>query len=187
MKKILSLIFVVALSASTFGQTNEMTFIGIPMDQTKENFIDALKKKGFNDGVKQEKWDFQDKGCITLKGNFWEFKDCSITIRYAISNDSVVSVLVHKQNYSIYQDDVHRLMESLDMKYGNRHKVRQDYYAGTEYRWFSIENGGMVSVGWHTVKEASWDDFYVEYFTSVETKKIIEKEARDKIKELNDL
>lgn len=187
MRRYLFLLLVVACSIkATFAQTEEMKFVGIPMNQTQSSFISALKQKGFTDNVNQLKWNFEGYNCITLAGSFWKFDDCEIRVKYSIATDSVASVAVRKQFFSIWNKKLYELMDNLDLKYGKRICTRDDIN-NSEYRWISKDPFGMVEVSWVLMKNVQLDLFMIEYFTSNETRKTIGKEIVDKKAELDEL
>lgn len=183
------LLFVFVLSFTfvvSNAQTEDMKFSGIPMNQTYSSFVDALKQKGFTDNVKQLVWDFPGYKFITLAGKFWQFDDCEIRVKYSATTDSIASVAVRKQFFSIWYKKVFELMDNLDLKYGERLRLRGDAN-NSEYRWFSREPYGMVEVNWLLMEEVGLDQFMIEYFTTEETKVVLKKQIKEKKAELDEL
>ena len=185
MKKIICISLILCfISTVCSAQINEMKFVGVPMNQHYTSFIEQLKEKGFSYSPQQTKWDFKGYDCITLKGNFWQFKDCEIRVKYSIIKGTVASVAVRKENFSVWKNKVYELMNNLDIKYGNRIEVENSDYT-SQYRWLSTDPAGMVNVSWTMIY--SIDLFMIEYFTTEETTKILNKEIEDKKKELEGL
>ena len=183
--KISIICFICFISIVCSAQSDDMKFVGISMNQPYRSFIEQLKEKGFVYSPKQTKWDFEGYDCITLKGSFWKFEDCEIRVKYSILNGTVASVAVRKDYFSIWKDKVYELMNNFDIKYGERIKTKNDKY-NTEYRWISKDPSGMINVSW-CLMDNILDLFTIEYFTSNETKKILNKEIEDKKKELEGL
>ena len=167
------------------AQNTGMKFVGIPMDQPYNSFINELKEKGFTYSIKQEKWDVEGYNCVSLDGKFWKFDNCKIHVKYSIATDIVTAVAVQKDYFSIWYSQVYELMDNLDIKYGARIKFKNDKY-NTGYRWISDNPSGMVNVSW-CLMENILDLFTIEYFTSEETKKILNNEIKAKKTELDGL
>ena len=167
------------------AQTESMKFSGIPMNQKYSSFIQALKQKGFNDNVKQGEWRFAPGyNFITLAGKFWHFDNCEIRVMYSAETDSIASVGVRKMFFSTWHNKVFELMSNLDLKYGERIKLKESAKE-SKYRWFSKESLGMVEVNWFM--NSLTDQFWVIYYTSDYTKKVLQKELNAKLSELEDL
>lgn len=77
-------------------------------------------------------------------------------------------------------------MDNLDLKYGERLRLKSDA-KNSEYRWFSQEPYGMVEVNWVLMEEVGLDQFMIEYFTTEETKVVLKKQIKDKKAELEEL
>ena len=162
-----------------------MMFSGIPMNQKYSSFIQALKQKGFNDNVEQVEWGFAPGyKFITLEGKFWHFDKCEIRVMYSEETDSIASVGVKKNYFSTWHDKVFELMNNLDLKYGERNKLKESVKR-SEYRWFSKDTLGMVEVNW--IMDSLIDQFWVIYYTPEYTKIVLQKELNDKISELEEL
>lgn len=167
------------------AQTESMKFSGIPMNQKYSSFIQALKQKGYNDNVKQNEWRFAPGyKFITLAGNFWHFDNCEIRVMYSAETDSIASVGVRKMYFSTWHNKVFELMSNLDLKYGKRIKLRENAKE-SQYRWFSKESLGMVEVSWFV--DSLTDQFWVNYYTSEYTRKLLQKEKDAKLSELEEL
>lgn len=168
------------------SKLGEMKFVGIPMNQTKKEFIYALQMKGYQITTQKDEWNFPGYECVSMKGTFWKFDNCDIRVKCSSSTDLVSSVLVKKGFYTIYRDEVHELMDNLNLKYGERFLTSNTQY-GSTYRWISDKTGGMIEVGWMVMSNAGLDFFSIEYFSGEETEKQLNEEINAKKKELDGL
>ena len=85
MKKIILLAFLVAIQFCSFGQ-NAMKFLGIPIDGSKEQMINALKNKGYTYDVRND----------ILEG---EFNGEDVIIFIKTNNNKVCTVGIADSKY----------------------------------------------------------------------------------------
>ena len=111
------------------AQTGHLTFKGIPVDGTLNEFVGKLKQKGLTHlGTEQ--------GVAVLKGEFAAYKGCTIAA-VAHESGSVYRVAVMfppKDSWIHLYDDYVSLKEMLTQKYGEPESVIEEFqsYGGVD-------------------------------------------------------
>ena len=118
MKNII-LLFTLFIGLSAFTQTksdssDHLTFKGVPIDGTLNEYVSKMKVRGFTIEGK-------DNGVAMLKGDFAGYKDCTIGVVTFNQKDIVSKIAVifpEKDTWSRLSGDYFRLQELLIEKYG---------------------------------------------------------------------
>ena len=87
MKRILISLVALALSLASFAQTESqhLTFKGVPIDGTLNQFVANMKAKGFTGAVNKD-------GTAALQGDFAGYKGCYIIVS-TLQNKDLVSTI----------------------------------------------------------------------------------------------
>ena len=160
MKRVLLSILTLLLSVCVNAQTESthLTFKGVPIDGTLNQFVSNMKVKGFTGDVKKD-------GTAILKGDFAGYKGCAIMVSTLQNKDlvSMISVVFPKHDtWGNLEGNYLKLKEMLTTKYGNPAEVieesKDSYYSkddnskmtalfldGCDYQTvFQIEKGVIV-------------------------------------------
>jgi hypothetical protein len=126
MKKILiSLILVLAVTVS-FAQTQlsaHISFKGVPIDGTLNEYVAKMKQKGFTLIGTED-------GVAMLKGDFAAYKDCIIGIATLKQKDLVSKITVifpKRDTWSLLSSNYFSLKEMLAQKYGEPSEVVEKF------------------------------------------------------------
>lgn len=117
MKKILLLQIIAFLALNSFSQTQasaHLSFKGVPIDGTLNEFISKMKVNGFT-------LLNTENGTAILKGDFASYKDCMIGVSTLKQKDLVSSITVifpDRDNWSSLSSNYFSLKEMLSEKYG---------------------------------------------------------------------
>lgn len=115
MKKLLSIVLLIALLTPVFSQSsNHMTFKGIPIDGNLSDFTTKMKQKGFSYLGTQD-------GIALFNGEFAAFKDCTIGVISSKSTSTVSKVAVmfpECDTWSRLYGNYSQLKDMLTQKYG---------------------------------------------------------------------
>lgn len=159
MKKLLLLVACLIMMGGIHAQVNihaqgsipaqqHLTFKGVPIDGTLQNYVDAMKQAGFHyEGT-------TDDGTALLSGDFAGYKNCYIGIS-TLSNCDVVSQIAvlfpSNSTWSALLSDYEHLKEMMTKKYGRPKECQERFtgYVGDsgdlrllalskgEYEWFT--------------------------------------------------
>lgn len=108
----------------TFAQTSEhLTFKGVPIDGTLDEYVSKMKKSGFthtgtNDGI------------AFLNGDFAGYKDCTVGVATLKQKDLVNHILVQfpeGKTWSILSGYYFDLKQKLTEKYGKPYGVVEEF------------------------------------------------------------
>lgn len=152
-----------------FVQAQEhLSFIDIPIQGSMDNFIESLKNKGFKRA--SSPYSFDGMGTRSVKGAFWKFPNCIITVRCIDNSSNVSSVYIHPKSNYLLKDE---LIDSYDAKYG-KHVLYQSYTdsQNVAYIW-SIPEGQITLYG-RTIYGQSFNILYQDY-TEVDANNKTEK------------
>lgn len=122
MKRIITLGLAIMIAFATTAQTGHLTFKGVPIDGTLNEFVGKLKQKGLTQIGK-------DKGVAILEGEFAAFKGCTIGV-YEHESGLVnrVGVMFPKRDtWSMLYSDYSKLKEMLTQKYGEPSDVTEEF------------------------------------------------------------
>lgn len=102
--------------ATAFAQevSEHMTFKGIPIDGTLNNFVSKLAEKGFTHII-------TNNGCAAFNGDFAGYKNCYIGVTSSADKDLVTNVSVMfptQDTWSALVGNYFSLKEMLTTKYG---------------------------------------------------------------------
>lgn len=155
MKKILLFVIGIILAASLSAQNSHLTFKGVPIDGSLNEFVNKMKEAGFMHTDTQN-------GVATLKGDFAGYKSCFIFVRtlkprYLVSE--IVVAFPFRSYWYEAESDYKNLKDMLTRKYGEPVKVKEEFnrnnpsddykfhylkrYEGFYYCVFEAENGRL--------------------------------------------
>lgn len=177
------------ISALAFSQNKHMTFKGIPMEGTLNNFVQKLKAKGFL-------YKGTTDGVALLTGEFATMKGCAIFVNRFSEKDQVNAVIVafpEAKTWNEITTDYYHLAELLTEKYGEPvteerflnyepsdpylkfHTILNDECIFTKE--FNVENGRIIL----TMKKVTFNSASVilKYFDDVNSDQIRKKMLED--------
>ena len=136
------LTFILSLTVMlTFAQTSEhLSFKGVPIDGTLNEYVDNMKKSGFTH-ISSE------NGVALLKGDFAAYKDCIIGVATLKQKDLVSKITVifpEKDTWSSLSSNYYNLKELLSEKYGEPSEVVEKFDTYSEPK---DDNSKMHEVG----------------------------------------
>jgi hypothetical protein len=117
MKKIIPVVVLLfILNAGTQAQvsTVHLTFKGVPIDGTLDEYVLKMKKSGFMHSGTQD-------GLAILKGDFASYKNCTVGVSTLKAKDLVNKIIVmlpNVDNWSALASNYFNLKEMLTEKYG---------------------------------------------------------------------
>jgi hypothetical protein len=161
MKKIIILVIVFFTSIISFAQvqmkpdsTDHLTFKGVPINGTLNEYVSKMKKKGFvHIGTKD--------GIAMLKGDFAAYKNCIVGVATLKQMDlaSKITVIFPEQDtWSGLSSNYFSLKELLTEKYGEPYESVEEFQSDIQPRH---DNDKMYEVGFDRCK----------YYTIYETDK----------------
>lgn len=136
-----TLIILTMVALSAFGQKEHLSFMGIPITGETNDFVKNLKKQGFKPCTRTRFIDYQAK---TLRGDWWWFEGCKVSIRKHKAGKGVSSVYIHPTSgYTKIYD----LIDAYDKKYGE-HLEYVDPLNGRDFcMTWTLENGAIQVYG----------------------------------------
>lgn len=113
MKRIITLGLAIMLAFAATAQNGHLTFKGVPIDGTLNEFVGKLKQKGFTQIGK-------DKGVAIMEGEFAAFKGCTVAVYEHESGlvNRVGVMFPERDTWSMLYNDYSKLKEMLTQKYG---------------------------------------------------------------------
>jgi len=148
MKKALVTLVCFLMLGSMMAQSEHMTFVGVPIDGTLYEYIEAMEKEGFEFvGI--------EEGIATLKGDFAGYKNCLITVTTLRNCDVVSEIAVLFPEIHHWYDlipEYEKIKSLLTEKYGQPTKCTEkflNYKGDNDYqklieisnkrvRWFTV-------------------------------------------------
>jgi hypothetical protein len=157
MKKILTSLITSFIALSSFSQIQSsvhLSFRGIPIDGTLNEYVSKMKQNGFtNIGM--------EDGIATLTGDFAAYKNCIVVVATLKQKDLVskISVIFPEYNtWSLLSSNYFSLKELLTEKYGNPLESVEKFDSDTNP---DNDNSKMFQVKMNNCK----------YYTTFETEK----------------
>ncbi len=124
MKKLLLSLFLVLTSLISFAQTSDhLTFKGVPIDGTLDEYVSKMKKSGFSHLATED-------GIAILKGDFAGYKDCTVGVYTLKQQDLVHKIAVifpDKDTWSRLSTNYFDLKQMLTEKYGKPSDVVEKF------------------------------------------------------------
>lgn len=159
MKSISTTLFILVLVITSFAQdstdkSKHMTFKGVPIDGTLNEYVIKMKKSGFNHIETKD-------GLAILEGDFAGYKDCLVGIVTLKQKDLVNKITVifpEKETWSTLSSNYYNLKELLTEKYGEPSEVVEKFDTYSEP---DDDNSRMHEVKFDNCK----------YYTTYETEK----------------
>jgi len=116
MKRLICMVWLALIATLTFAQTESehLTFKGVPIDGTLNEYITKMKQKGFTLAGRES-------GMAALEGDFAGYKNCTVVVATLEQKDLVskISVLFpERDTWSGLADNYFSLKEMLTEKYG---------------------------------------------------------------------
>lgn len=146
MKKIIICTLLTAFSLVAFAQQH-LTFKGVPIDGTLNEYTEAMKAKGFTYLGTQD-------GISILKGDFAAVKNCTIGVS-TLKNLNVVSMIAvifpEKENWAPLLSDYDALKEMLTEKYGAPSEVLEQFNTYSESDGAKMHALFDQELDWYTI------------------------------------
>jgi hypothetical protein len=126
MKKIIPVVvFLFMLKAATQAQvsSDHLTFKGVPIDGTLNEYVSKMKQSGFNHLQTED-------GTAYLNGDFAGYKDCYVGVSTLKQNDLVYKIVVvfkEKDTWSVLSTNYFDLKQMLTEKYGEPSDVVEKF------------------------------------------------------------
>lgn len=133
MKKIFSALLLTFFVITCFAQlksdtSRHLTFKGVPIDGTLDEFVSKMKKSGFAHTVTAE-------GVATLQGDFASYKSCFVGVSTLKTKDLVSKIEVRfpdRDTWSLLSANYFDLKEMLTEKYGKPSDCVETFQSYTE-------------------------------------------------------
>ena len=156
MKKILFTLIVTLTALTSFAQTESphLSFKGVPIDGTLNEYVQKMKQKGFD-------YLGTEDGIAILSGDFAAYKGCSVGVATLKQKDLVSKITVifpNCETWASLSNNYYSLKEMLTEKYGTPADVIEQFQGHSEPR---DDNDRMYEVKFDRCK----------YITTFETPK----------------
>ena len=196
MKAVLTSLFCFILTMTSFAQnytdtTKHMTFKGVPIDGTLNEYVSKMKQSGFTLIETED-------GVAMLKGDFAAYKDCIIGVATLKGKDPVSRITVifpNRETWATLASNYFNLKELLTEKYGEPSEVVEEFDTYSEpdddnskmhavemnnckyYTTFELENGSIqLSIG----NDGFSSSFVMlSYYDKINTEKVRQKAIDD--------
>ena len=196
MKAVLTSLFCFILTMASFAQnytdtTKHMTFKGVPIDGTLNEYVSKMKQSGFTLIETED-------GVAMLKGDFAAYKDCIIGVATLKGKDLVSRTTVifpNRETWATLASNYFNLKELLTEKYGEPSEVVEEFDTYSEpdddnskmhavemnnckyYTTFELENGSIqLSIG----NDGFSSSFVMlSYYDKINTEKVRQKAIDD--------
>ncbi len=156
MKAVLTPLFCFVLTMTSFAQNNtdtteHMTFKGVPIDGTLNEYVSKMKQSGFTLIGTED-------GVAMLKGDFAAYKDCIIGVATLKGKDLVSKITVifpNRETWATLASNYFNLKELLTEKYGEPSEVVEkfDTYSEPDDYNSKMYEVGMNNCKYHTTFE----------------------------------
>ena len=132
MKKLLCSLLVSLMSLTFYAQTESphLTFKGVPIDGTLNEYVQKMKQKSFTFIEKED-------GMALLKGDFASYKGCLIGVVTLQQKDLVSKITVifpQRETWSALSNNYFTLKDMLTEKYGKPADVTEEFQSYSEPR-----------------------------------------------------
>ncbi|MBX2887364.1 MAG: hypothetical protein KF829_01805 [Ferruginibacter sp.] len=133
MRKLFPLLFLTITALTSFSQTKtdisaHLTFKGIPLDGTLDQYVFKMKQNGFYHISTED-------GVAMLQGDFAGYKDCYVGVSTLKQKNLVHKIVVlfsEKDTWSTLSGNYFNLKEMLTEKYGKPSEVVEKFDTTTE-------------------------------------------------------
>jgi len=156
MKTVLTTLFCLIIIATSFAQsktdtTEHMTFKGVPIDGTLNEYVSKMKQSGFTLIGTED-------GVAMLKGDFAAYKDCIIGVATLKQKDLVSKITVifpESKTWSSLSSNYYNIKELLTEKYGEPSEIVEkfDTYSEPEDDNSKMHEVGMNNCKYYTTYE----------------------------------
>ena len=123
-KFLTTVILLIAFCSFAQSQTSEhLTFKGVPIDGTLEQYVAKMKQNGFKHLV-------TENGIAILNGDFAGYKDCNIGVSTLKNQDLVYKIAVmfaNKETWSTLSGNYFDLKKMLTEKYGTPAEIVEKF------------------------------------------------------------
>lgn len=149
MKKLLTSLLCAIISLSVFAQSEHLTFKGVPIDGTLDEYIGKMEEAGFSYLGKQD-------GMALLSGDFAGYKGCIIGVNTLKSLDVVNSIGVifpKADDWSTLNNTYERLKSMLTQKYGKYNDCVEEFQGYSQPRtdMDRLNKLRLDSCTWYTI------------------------------------
>ena len=130
MKKIIISLFVTLIALTSFAQTESphLSFKGVPIDGTLNEYVQKMKQKGFN-------YLGTEDGVAILSGDFAAYKGCTVGVATLKQKDLVSKITVifpSCETWASLANNYYSLKEMLTEKYGQPADVTEKFQGYSE-------------------------------------------------------
>ena len=196
MKTVLTTFFCFVLTMTSLAQDNSdtiehMTFKGVPIDGTLNEYVSKMKQSGFTLIRKED-------GVAMLKGDFAAYKGCIIGVATLKGKDLVSKITVifpEQETWSSLSSNYYNLKELLTEKYGEPSEIVEKFDTYSEpaddgdrmhavemdrckyYTTYELENGSIqISIDHQSVMSCF---VMLTYFDKINSEKVRQKAIDD--------
>lgn len=196
MKVVLTSLFCFVLTMISFAQNNtdtteHMTFKGVPIDGTLNEYVSKMKQSGFTLIGTED-------GVAMLKGDFAAYKGCIIGVATLKGKDLVSKITVifpEQETWSSLSSNYYNLKELLTEKYGEPTEIVEKFDTYSEpdddgdrmhavkmdnckyYTTYELENGSIqISIDHQSVMSCF---VRLAYFDKINSEKVRQKAIDD--------
>ena len=196
MKSIPTTLLCFVLTMTSIAQNNNektehMTFKGVPIDGTLNEYVSKMKQSGFTLIETED-------GVAILQGDFAAYKDCIIGVATLKGKDLVSKITVifpEQETWSSLSSNYYNLKELLTEKYGEPSEIIEKFDTYSEpdddgdrmhavkmdnckyYTTFELENGSIqISIDHQSVMSCF---VRLSYFDKINSEKIRQKAIDD--------
>ena len=196
MKAVLTSLFCFVLIMTSFAQNNtdtteHMTFKGVPIDGTLNEYVSKMKQSGFTLIGTED-------GVAMLKGDFAAYKGCIIGVATLKGKDLVSKITVifpEQETWSSLSSNYYNLKELLTEKYGEPTEIVEKFDTYSEpdddgdrmyavkmdnckyYTTYELENGSIqISIDHQSVMSCF---VRLAYFDKINSEKVRQKAIDD--------
>lgn len=130
MKKVLLSLFVIFLAISAHCQNTHLSFKGVPIDGTLNEYVNKMKLAGFTHIGTED-------GVALLKGDFAGYRGCMIGVQTLKPRNLVHEITVvfpEQEEWANLEYDYIKLKEMLTTKYGAPSNSREEFVKTPSYR-----------------------------------------------------
>ena len=129
MKKLFLAFVVSCLSIVAFCQTSHLTFKGVPIDGSLNEYVNKMKTAGFTHVITED-------GIALMKGDFAGYKNCTIGVQTLKPRNLVHEITVifpQQDEWSRLEGDYIKIKEMLSTKYGAPAKSKEEFVNTPSY------------------------------------------------------
>ena len=139
MKKIFLTILIACLAVTAFSQNTHLTFKGVPIDGTLNEYVNKMKAAGFTHLTTED-------GIALMRGDFAGYKNCIIGVQTLKPRNLVHEITVvfpQQEEWARLEGDYIKIKEMLTTKYGTPTKSNEEFVNTPGYIDISRDDNKM--------------------------------------------